>query len=52
MQVFAGTSNLTGVMDVVVTKAGDDTTLGKVQQLIMAAEQTQLADHADDRPLY
>ena len=42
MQVFAGTSNLTGVMDVVVTKAGDDTTLGKVQQLIIAAEQTQL----------
>ncbi len=42
MQVFAGTSNLTGVMDIVVTKAGDDTTLGKVQQLIIAAEQTQL----------
>lgn len=42
MQVFAGTSNLTGVLDIVVTKAGDDTTLGKVQQLIIAAEQTQL----------
>ncbi|MCI0499314.1 MAG: cation-translocating P-type ATPase [Planctomycetales bacterium] len=42
MQVFAGTSNLTGVMDIVVTKAGADTTLGKVQQLIIAAEQTQL----------
>jgi len=42
MQVFAGTTNLTGVMDIVVTKAGDDTTLGKVQQLIVAAEQTQL----------
>jgi Cd2+/Zn2+-exporting ATPase len=42
MQVFAGTSNLTGVMDIEVTKAGDDTTLGKVQQLIIAAEQTQL----------
>ena len=42
MQVFAGTSNLTGVMDITVTKAGDDTTLGKVQQLIIAAEQTQL----------
>ena len=42
MSVFAGTTNLTGVMDIVVTKAGDDTTLGKVQQLIVAAEQTQL----------
>jgi Cd2+/Zn2+-exporting ATPase len=42
MQVFAGTSNLTGVLDIVVTKAGQDTTLGKVQQLIMAAEKTQL----------
>jgi Cd2+/Zn2+-exporting ATPase len=42
MQVFAGTSNLTGVLDVVVTKVGEDTTLGKVQQLIIGAEQTQL----------
>ena len=42
MGVFAGTTNLTGVMDIVVTKAGDDTTLGKVQQLIVSAEQTQL----------
>ena len=42
MQVFAGTTNLTGALDVVVTKAGDDTTLGKVQQLIMAAEKTQI----------
>ena len=42
MQVFAGTSNLTGVLDIVVTKAGSDTTLGKVQQLIIAAEKSQL----------
>lgn len=42
MQVFAGTSNLTGVMEIRVTNAGSDTTLGKVQQLIIAAEQTQL----------
>jgi Cd2+/Zn2+-exporting ATPase len=42
MQVFAGTTNLNGVLDIVVTKAGRDTTLGKVQQLIMAAEKTQL----------
>jgi Cd2+/Zn2+-exporting ATPase len=42
MQVFAGTTNLTGVLDIVVTKAGKDTTLGKVQSLIMAAEKTQI----------
>ena len=42
MQVFAGTTNLTGALDLVVTKAGSDTTLGKVQQLIMAAEKTQI----------
>ncbi|HSV27691.1 MAG TPA: cation-translocating P-type ATPase, partial [Sedimentisphaerales bacterium] len=42
MQVFAGTSNLTGVLDVRVTKAGSDTTLGKVQSLIMQAEQTKI----------
>jgi len=38
MQVFAGTTNLTGALDITVTKAGEDTTLGKVQSLIMAAE--------------
>jgi Cd2+/Zn2+-exporting ATPase len=42
MQVFAGTTNLTGVLDIIVTKAGSDTTLGKVQSLIMAAEKTQI----------
>ncbi len=42
MQVFAGTSNLTGVLDITVTKAGRDTTLGKVQTLIMEAEQTKI----------
>jgi Cd2+/Zn2+-exporting ATPase len=42
MQVFAGTSNLTGVLDITVTKAGKDTTLGKVQSLIMQAEQTRI----------
>ena len=42
MQVFAGTTNLTGVLDITVTKAGTDTTLGKVQSLIMAAEKTQI----------
>jgi Cd2+/Zn2+-exporting ATPase len=42
MQVFAGTNNLTGVLDINVTKAGRDTTLGKVQSLIMQAEQTKI----------
>lgn len=41
-QVFAGTNNLTGVMDITVTKAGKDTTLGQVQSLIMQAEQTKI----------
>lgn len=41
MQVFAGTGNLTGMLDITVTKAGKDTTLGKVQSLIMQAEQTK-----------
>ena len=42
MQAFAGTTNLTGVLDITVTKAGKDTTLGKVQSLIIQAEQTKI----------
>lgn len=42
MQVFAGTNNLTGVLDIRVTKAGQDTTLGKVQSLIIQAEHTKI----------
>ncbi|MHC4131420.1 MAG: heavy metal translocating P-type ATPase [Planctomycetota bacterium] len=42
MQVFAGTNNLTGMLDIKVTKAGKDTTLGKVQSLIIQAEQTKI----------
>jgi Cd2+/Zn2+-exporting ATPase len=40
--VFAGTQNLTGVLEVRVTRAGRDTTLGKVRELILAAEKTKL----------
>lgn len=40
--VFAGTQNLTGVLEVRVTRAGRDTTLGKVRDLILAAEKTKL----------
>lgn len=42
MQAFAGTTNLTGALDITVTKAGRDTTLGKVQSLIITAEKTQI----------
>ncbi|MSU34568.1 MAG: cadmium-translocating P-type ATPase [Pedosphaera sp.] len=41
-QVFAGTINLTGALDVKVTKAGQDTTIGRVRELILAAEKTRL----------
>jgi Cd2+/Zn2+-exporting ATPase len=41
-EVFAGTINLTGVLEVQVTRAGSDTTLGRVRELILAAEQSQL----------
>ena len=36
--VFAGTQNLTGAVDLTVTKVGGDTTLGKVKDMIMQAE--------------
>ncbi|MDB6029529.1 MAG: cadA [Verrucomicrobiales bacterium] len=41
-EVFAGTQNLNGVLEVKVTRAGEDTTLGKVRELILAAEKTKL----------
>ena len=40
-EVFSGTTNLTGVLDVQVTRAGRDTTLGRVQKLILQAEHTK-----------
>ncbi len=40
--VFAGTINLTGVLEIKVTRAGHDTTLGRVRELILAAEKTKL----------
>jgi len=40
--VFAGTINLTGVLDIKVSRAGTDTTLGRVRELILAAEQSKL----------
>ena len=41
-EVFAGTVNLTGVLDIRVTRAGQDTTLGRVRDLILAAEKTKM----------
>ncbi len=41
-EIFAGTHNLTGVVEVRVTRTGPDTTIGRVRELILAAEQTKL----------
>lgn len=41
-EAFAGTQNLTGVLEIRVNRAGQDTTLGRVRELILAAEKTRL----------
>lgn len=41
-EVFGGTINVTGLMDIHVTKAGTDTTLGRVKDLILQAERTRI----------
>ncbi len=41
-EVYGGTSNLTGALDIRVTKVGADTTLGRVQSLILEAERTKI----------
>ena len=41
-EVFQGTQNITGVLEVRVTKAGEDTTFSRVRELILAAEKTKL----------
>jgi heavy metal translocating P-type ATPase len=40
-EVFAGTTNLTGGIDIEVTRVGGDTTIGRVTQLIRQAEQSR-----------
>ena len=40
--VFSGTTNLTGALDIEVTKVGGETTLGQVQSLILQAERTRI----------
>lgn len=42
MEVFGGTSNVSGAIQVRVTKAGADTTLGRVQNLILDAERSKI----------
>ena len=41
-EVFSGTANISGSIDVRVTRAGADTTLGKVRKLIMEAQKTRI----------
>lgn len=41
-EIYAGTQNLTGRIDIKVTRVGQDTTLGKVKNLIEQAENTKL----------
>ena len=40
-EVFAGTINLTGAIEVKVSRAGQETTLGKVKELILKAESSR-----------
>ncbi|HMP90257.1 MAG TPA: cation-translocating P-type ATPase [Kiritimatiellia bacterium] len=40
--VFAGTQNLTGMLEIQVTHIGGETAIGRVRELILAAEQTKL----------
>jgi Cd2+/Zn2+-exporting ATPase len=40
-EVFGSTINLTGLIDIAVTKAGADTLLGRVKDLILQAERTK-----------
>lgn len=41
-EVFAGTQNLTGMVEIRVTRVGGETAIGRVRELILAAEQTKL----------
>jgi Cd2+/Zn2+-exporting ATPase len=41
-EVFAGTQNLTGAIEISVVRVGGDTTIGRVRELILAAEKTRL----------
>lgn len=40
--VYAGTINLSGLLDIKITKVGEQTALGKVKELILKAQSTRL----------
>ena len=40
-EVYAGTQNLTGAVELKVSRLGEDTTLGKVKEMILAAESSK-----------
>jgi len=40
-EVYAGTQNLSGSLEVRITKLGGDTTLGKVREMILSAEKSR-----------
>jgi Cd2+/Zn2+-exporting ATPase len=40
-EAFGGTTNLTGALDITVTKAGGETVLGRVRSLILEAERSR-----------
>jgi len=40
-EAFGGTTNLTGVLEIAVSKAGGDTVLGRVRSLILEAERSR-----------
>ena len=40
-EVYAGTLNISGGLEVRVTRLGKDTTLGKVEQMIRSAERNK-----------
>ncbi len=42
-EVFAGTTNLSGALEVEITRAGKDTTIGKVRELIERAHESRLS---------
>ncbi|MBI5722468.1 MAG: cation-translocating P-type ATPase, partial [Planctomycetes bacterium] len=41
-EVFLGTNNVSGAIDVRVARVGEDTTLGRVKKLILQAEKTKI----------
>jgi Zn2+/Cd2+-exporting ATPase len=51
-EVFAGTQNLTGVLEIKVSRAGEDTTLGRVRELIHRRRKNQAAHPENRGPIH